>query len=83
VGGLERVGALGVGDDLHEPGAVAQVQESDATVVAAGVDPAGDGDGLADVLGTQGAGTGVAHGAERGDAHFNDPRCRWWTRVSW
>ena len=35
-------GGLGVEDELHEPGAVAQVDEDQPAVVAAAVDPAGD-----------------------------------------
>ncbi len=39
----ERFGRLvGVEDELHEPGAVTQVDEDDAAVVAAAMDPAGD-----------------------------------------
>jgi hypothetical protein len=68
---------LGVGDDLQQAGAVTQVEERDAAVVAAGVDPSGDGDGLAGVFGTQGAGAVGAHGAEGGDAHVGGPSCRW------
>jgi hypothetical protein len=63
VGGLQGVAGLGVGDDLDDPAAVAQVEEGDPTVVAAGVDPAGDGDGLADVVGAEGAGAVAAQGA--------------------
>ncbi len=40
-------------DDLHESRAVAQVDEHDAAVVAAAVDPAGEGDALAVVLGPE------------------------------
>ena len=43
-------------DDLDDAAGVAQVEEGDAAVVAATRDPAGEGDGLADVLGAQGAG---------------------------
>ena len=40
---LERLaGVVGVEDELDEPGAVAQVDEDQAAVVAAAVDPAGD-----------------------------------------
>ena len=42
-------GALGVDDELELAGVVAQVDEDEAAVVAARVDPAGDGDALADV----------------------------------
>src|SRR5699024_324295 len=37
-------------------GRIAQVEEGDTAVVAAAGDPSGEGDGLAGVLGTQGAG---------------------------
>ena len=49
--GERGVGAVGVGveDDLHDAGAVAQVDEGDAAVVAAPVHPAGQRDPLADV----------------------------------
>ncbi len=58
-----------VGHDLHDAGTVTQVEERDPAVVAPVVDPAGDGDGLAGVLGTQVAAGGGAHGAVGGDAH--------------
>ena len=39
----ERVaGRLRMDDELHEPGAVAQVDEDQPAVVAAAMDPAGD-----------------------------------------
>jgi hypothetical protein len=41
--------------DLGDPGGVAQVQEGHPSVVAAPADPAGQRDGLSDVLGAQGA----------------------------
>jgi poly-gamma-glutamate capsule biosynthesis protein CapA/YwtB (metallophosphatase superfamily) len=40
---------LGTEDDLGEAFAVAKIDEDDAAVVTAGIDPAGEGDGLADV----------------------------------
>ena len=43
-------------DDLDDAAGLAQVDEGDAAVVAAAGHPAGEGDGLADVLGAQGAG---------------------------
>ncbi len=46
LGGGERRRAVGVADDLHEALAVAQVDEDDAAVVAAAVDPAHQRDGL-------------------------------------
>ena len=46
LGGAEHVGAVGVADHLHAALAVAQVNEDDAAVVAAAVDPAAQGDSL-------------------------------------
>ncbi len=43
----EHVGAIGVADHLHVAFAVAQVDEDHAAVVAAAIDPAAEGDGLA------------------------------------
>ena len=43
-------------DDLDDAGGVAQVEERDPAVVAPAADPAGEGDGLAGVLGAQRAG---------------------------
>ena len=42
--------------DLGDPRGVAQVKEGDPPVIAAASDPAGERDGLAGVVGTQGAG---------------------------
>ena len=42
-------------DDLDDAGGVAQVDEGDPAVVAAAGDPAGEGDGLSDVLGAEAA----------------------------
>ena len=50
-GGGERRGAVGIEDDLHEAFAVAQVDEDDAAVVAAAMDPAHQRDRLAEVAG--------------------------------
>ena len=47
-GGGESRGAIGIADDLHQSFAVAQVDEDHAAVVAAAMDPAADGDGLAE-----------------------------------
>ena len=47
LGGLEHVGAVGVAHDLNQALTVAQVNEDDATVVAAAVRPAHEGHGLA------------------------------------
>ena len=44
---------LGPEDDLRDAGAVAQVDEDDAAVVAARIDPAGEGNGLAHVGGAE------------------------------
>ena len=43
-------------DDLHHPAGLAEVQERDPAVIAAPRHPPGERDGLADVLGAQGAG---------------------------
>ena len=43
-------------DDLDDAAGLAQVEEGDPAVVAAAGHPAGEGHGLADVLGAQGAG---------------------------
>ena len=48
LGFLEDIGAIRVEDDLQQAVSVAQVNENDAAMVAAAVDPAGDGHGLAD-----------------------------------
>ena len=42
--------------DLDDAAGLAQVDEGDAAVVAAAGHPAGEGDGLPDVLGAEGAG---------------------------
>ncbi len=53
----QAVGDLLVADhDLDDAAGLAQVDEGDAAVVAAAGHPPGEGDGLADVLGAQGAG---------------------------
>jgi hypothetical protein len=49
LGGGERRGAVGIEHDLHDPFAVAQVDEDDAAVIAAPMHPAGDGDRLPEV----------------------------------
>ena len=53
---------LRVHDELHEPRAVAQVDEDQPAVVAAAMDPAGDADLGAAARGGQVAGPGVAEG---------------------
>ncbi len=40
-------------DDLRDPGRVTEVDECDTAVITAPVDPTREGDGLADVLGSQ------------------------------
>ena len=50
----------GMDDELHEPGAVAQVDEDQTAVVAAAMDPAGHPHRVADARGAQVAGPGVA-----------------------
>ena len=63
-GGREHLGPVRIADHLHVAFAVAQVDKDDATVIAAAVDPAAQGDGLADqgighktaVVGTHGHG---------------------------
>jgi hypothetical protein len=49
LGGRERLGAVRIGHDLQQALAVAQVDEDDAAVVAATMDPAGHGDRLVQV----------------------------------
>jgi hypothetical protein len=44
---------FGAEDDLGEALTIPQVHEDDAAVVAGGVDPTGEGDGLADVFGAE------------------------------
>ena len=69
-GDLEAVlAAQAVGDglvadhDLDDPAGLAEVEEGHSAVVAAPRHPPGEGDGLADVLGAQGAGVmGADHG---------------------
>jgi hypothetical protein len=58
LGGGERV--AGMEDQLHEAGAVAQVDEDEPAVVAAAVHPAGEPDVAARVAGAQVAAPGVA-----------------------
>ena len=53
-------GDSGWNDELDDPGAVAQVDEDDAAVVAAAVDPAGHAHVLAHARGVELAGPGVA-----------------------
>ena len=61
--GPQVVGDLLADDDLGDARGVAQVDEGDAAVVPAPVHPAGQGDGPADVRGSQGPGvTGSQHG---------------------
>jgi len=50
LGDAEGCGAVRVADDLDESFAVAQVDEDDTPVIAAAMDPAADGDDLAEAL---------------------------------
>jgi ribosomal protein S18 acetylase RimI-like enzyme len=71
--GLEHLGAVRIADHLHRAFAVAQIDEDHATMVAAAVHPARQGDGLAQegfghktaIVGTHGhgktSGAAVAH----------------------
>ena len=61
LGAGEHLGTVGVAHDLHQPLAVAQVDEDHAAMVAAAVDPAKQGDGLADVAGIDPAGIVGTH----------------------
>ena len=58
--GRRRGRVLGVDDELHDAAAVAEVDEDEAAVVAAAIDPAGERDGTADVAGRELAAVGVA-----------------------
>ena len=61
--GATFVEDLVAGDNLDEATRVAQIKERDAAVITPPGHPAGEGDGLAGVLGTQGAGfVGAKHG---------------------
>lgn len=62
--GAQRVrDRLVTDDDLGDARGVAQVDEGHSTVIAATIDPPGEGDGLTDLLGPQGAGcVGAEHG---------------------
>ena len=73
---LRRV--LGVEDELQDAGAVAQVDEHQAAVVAAAVDPAGHADGVADARGVELAGPRVAVGVGPRRSH----RRMWCITVS-
>ena len=53
---------LGVDDELDLAGVIAEVDEDEPAVVAAGVGPAGDGDAAARVVGAQLAAHDVAPG---------------------
>jgi len=67
-GELEVFGAaFGRDDDLRLAVAVAQIDEEDALVVAIGIDPAAERDGLADVRGSElAAGVSAKHGLVSG-----------------
>jgi len=62
LGGAEHLGPVGVTHHLHQTLAVAQVDENDTAVVAAAVDPAEQGHGLADELAVHQAGIFGTHG---------------------
>ena len=63
----QRVRRFFVADDhLCDARGIAQIDEGDATVIATTIDPAREGDGLTDVLGSKGAGL-------VGAQHFLDP----------
>ncbi len=63
-------------DDLDHPAGLAQVKEGHSPVIAATSDPSGEGHGLADVLGAQGAGV-------MGADHFSVSLMRTCGRRSW
>ena len=60
LGGRERLGLVGVEDELDDPGAVAEVDEDEPAVVATAVHPAGDARARSGAAGVQIAGPGVA-----------------------
>ena len=60
LGGRERLGLVGVEDELDDPGAVAEVDEDEPAVVATAVHPAGDARARSGAAGVQVAGPGVA-----------------------
>jgi len=63
-GGGGLGGVFGVEDDLDDAGGIAEVNEDEPAVIAAAVDPAGEGDLLAGVLGSEFAAlVGLQHGA--------------------
>jgi hypothetical protein len=51
--GLRETGMLGIEDDLRDAGVIAQVDENQAAVIAAAIDPAVELDSTAFVGGTQ------------------------------
>ena len=74
MGELERLtGGVGVEDELDEAGAVAQVDEDQAAVVAAAVDPAGDPHLGVDPVGEHLAAPGVAVGIRARRRHSERP----------
>ena len=71
LGGTERFDRVGVAHHLHEPGAVAQIDEDHASVVAAPMHPAAERDALSDQI----LGDGAAEmGAHRTGAGGNEAR---------
>ena len=73
--------ALGVEDELHEPGAVAQVDEDQAAVIAPPVHPAGHAHRLAGARRGQLAGPGVAEVVRPRRPH-SPGWVMWWMTVS-
>ena len=67
--GFQRRSSLRVGDHLHDPRAITQVQERDPAMVTSGIDPTSQRDGLPVVFSAQSAVAMGAHCAKGGDAH--------------
>lgn len=63
-GHLEHLGAVRIADDLNEPFAIAQVDEDNATVIAAAMHPAAQRDGFAQ--------TGLGHQTAVFRSHRHD-----------
>ncbi len=89
LGGGKGLGAVRVADHLHQALAVAQVDEDDATVVAAAVGPAEQGHGLVEVGGVDPPAIIGAHGEGfttgwRGRCRVQTaPDARWAIRCPW
>jgi hypothetical protein len=68
--GVGERGGFFVEDDLGDAGAVAEVEEDEVAVVAAAVDPAHEGNGLAGIGGAQvAAHLGALQGAKEVESH--------------